>query len=153
MSDGNDRTDADDDPPEEGVLDPDDLDIRERREVRERGDGRYVISTERGEADAGGGSARDEPGTTGCDVAGDPDAEPPLDALAAELDRLSAPYGLALAGKSEDGTASIQFAGTDPADVLGAALRWYAGQVGSEGDVDATVVDLLDDAGFGPDGE
>ncbi|QLG61812.1 DUF7500 family protein [Halorarum salinum] len=152
MTDGSDRTD-DDRPEDEGVLDPDDLDIRERREVEERDDGRYVISTEGGGAGVDGRSPADEVGPTVAESAGEPDAEPPLDALAAELDASGAPYGLALAGKSEDGTANIQFAGTDPADVLGAAVRWYAGQVGSEGDVDATVMELLEDAGLDFDGE
>ncbi|WP_313694862.1 DUF7500 family protein [Halorarum halobium] len=128
----------------DGVLDPDELDIREHDGVSEQGDGRYVISTEDGGAavDDPPADDRDDDGsdaeTAGeSDEAGSPDVpdddRPHLDALAAELDALSAPYGLALAGKADDGTASIQVAGGDPAEVLATALRWYAERVGADG--------------------
>ena len=152
MSDGNDRTDAGDDPPGgDGVLDPDDLDIRKRDEVHERGEGRYVISTEGGGAEVDEGQTN--PGSTGPEggPSDPPDERPHLDALAAELDALSAPYGLALAGKADGETGSIQVASTDPADVLGAAVRWYAEQVDPDGDADEIVAALLSAAGIDAD--
>lgn len=155
MSDGNDRTDAADEPPEEGegILDPDDLDIRERDEVRERGEGRYVISTESGGVEVDEGSTDDGPTAPEENPNGASDDRPHLDALAAELDALSAPYGLALAGKADGETASIQVAATDPADVLGAAVRWYAELVDPGGDADETAAALLEAAGVSDGGE
>ncbi|QLG27249.1 hypothetical protein HUG10_06690 [Halorarum halophilum] len=148
MSDGNDRTDSGDDPPDDGVLDPDDLDIRERDEVYERGEGRYVISTGAGGVEVEERRTNDGPTRPEDGPSGPPDERPHLDALAAELDALSAPYGLALAGRADDETASIQVAATDPADVLGAAVRWYAEQVDPSSDADETAAALLTAAGI-----
>ena len=160
MSDWNEESTTDD--PDEGVLDPDDLDIRERKGVSERGEGRYVISTEGGGSTVGDSAGtesapqRTESTDDGATTDEPPDGElsdderPHLDALAAELDALSAPYGLALAGKADGDTASIQVAAGDPAEVLGAAVRWYAERVDPDGDVEATVAALLADAGLTP---
>ena len=153
---------------EAGVLDPDDLDIRERDGVREHGEGRYVISAEGGasvdDRSAAGESAprsaeatchaREECESGDEDGGSDADEDRPhLDALAAELAGLSAPYGLALAGKADDETASVQVAAGDPVAVLGAAVRWYAQRVDPDGDADETAVALLEAAGLGIGGE
>ncbi|WP_277555442.1 DUF7500 family protein [Halobaculum limi] len=149
----------------EGVIDPDDLDIRDRDGVDETDDGRYVISTG-AEREAGLRQVPDaaamttddatadpdpedectEPGVTECDqsppAAGTSD-EDPLDAVAAELGSLSSSHGFALAVAAGGETATLRVASGDPTDTLATALRWYARQVNPGEDADETLAQLL----------
>lgn len=148
-----------------GVVDPDDLDIRDRDGVDETDDGRYVISTgteraadlarpptaespassdERANTDA---ETEHEESTPSPTEASDPPAETndgdPLDAVAAELGSLSSSHGFALAVAAGGETATLRVASGDPTDTLATALRWYARQVNPGEDADETLAQLL----------
>ncbi|GAD51302.1 hypotheical protein [Halarchaeum acidiphilum MH1-52-1] len=106
------------------AIDPADLDIARRDGVRERGEGRYVVSTN-GEAtetppgtDLPNGDARDardEPGD-GRDHGG-------------ALERVDEAYGIALSAKTDSGTETTVATSNNIVEVFEEALRWYAGQV------------------------
>lgn len=157
----------DGDPPADGdgVVNPDDLDIRDRDGVDETDDGRYVISTgsERDDpagsvspseseeharsttAEASSTTAPDDP-SVATDTAGSTvsaDDEDPLDSVAAELGSLSSSHGFALAVAAGGETATLRVASGDPTDTLATALRWYARQVNPDGDADETITQLL----------
>lgn len=178
----------------DGVMDPDDLDIRERDGVDETDDGRYVISTggetlrnhrDDGRADGPDGSRDDDGGrdevpddatgdtigssenagvgtdrvsTDGWADAGDADRgtsvtstasassdvdADPLDAVAAELDALSASHGFALAVAAGGETDTLRVASGDPTDTLATALRWYARRVNPGTPAEETIAALL----------
>ncbi|WP_435065449.1 DUF7500 family protein [Halobaculum sp. EA56] len=184
-------------PGRDGVMDPDDLDIRERDGVDETDDGRYVISTgvarDDVEASAGapgerpidgppGGPAAGSPpdapvGAEGAEegdgsdadrdrdagasdsgvdaragpgggerpgAAADPDRDDdPLEAVAAELDALSASHGFALAVAAGGETDTLRVASGEPTDTLETALRWYARRVNPGTPAEETVAALL----------
>lgn len=164
-----DAGDADDEGPpvgREGVMDPDELDIRGRDGVDETDDGRYVISTG-GEEDAGprddelddGGNdvpdwsheadadgLADADGSTRADAVAsasrDADGDP-LDTVAAELDALSASHGFALAVAAGGETDTLRVASGDPTDTLATALRWYARRVNPDEPAEETIAALL----------
>jgi len=152
----------------EGVMDPDELDIRGRDGVDETDDGRYVISTG-GEADLDPRDDGRDDGTDGGHGDGTEDgreADPggvadgstraasvasashdadgdPLDAVAAELDALSASHGFALALAAGGETDTLRVASGDPTDTLATALRWYARRVNPDEPAEETIAALL----------
>ena len=126
----------------DGVMDPEDLDIRERDEVAETDDGRYVISTGGGRDDPpelppatedpeppateeAESSATPPPASTPTrpedPPAGD-DGSDPLDAVAAELGDLSASHGFALAVAAGGETDTLRVAAAEPTDVAPEAV-------------------------------
>lgn len=177
-------------PPEAGVMDPDDLEIRDRDGVDEAGDGRYVISTgdervpdpadataeghpprgatEReeapesddlsgsgdrhsGDGEDAGPERRDDLKPRGDDTgpdAGGEAAGDPLEAVAAELDALSASHGFALAVAAGGETDTLRVASGEPADTLETALRWYARRINPGAPPEETVATLLADSGL-----
>jgi len=160
-SDNPDNPEGDGGPPvdREGVMDPDELDIRGRDGVDETDDGRYVISTGRenlgdrrddgrGDRLRGGrddSEDRDEVADDAADDAADDDdaAGDPLDAVAAELDALSTSHGFALAVAGGGETDTLRVASGEPTDTLATALRWYARRVNPGAPAEETIRDLL----------
>ncbi|SHH60694.1 DUF7500 family protein [Halobaculum gomorrense] len=152
----------------DGVMDPDDLDIRDRDGVDETDDGRYVISTGGGQRDGardgvadgardGADSDGDAPATTPAASSASPSATAPerdgsehaagdgdpLEAVAAELGALSASHGFALAVAAGGETDTLRVASGDPTDTLATALRWYARRVNPGTPAEETIRELL----------
>ncbi|MFB9825064.1 DUF7500 family protein [Halobaculum roseum] len=157
----------------DGVVDPDDLDIRGRDGVDETDDGRYVISTGGGRHDdlrdevpdgerhdrevgadgwagadgrADGQADVDDPDPTASSAPSPPDrdaAGDPLEAVADELGALSASHGFALAVAAGGETDTLRVASGDPTDTLATALRWYARRVNPGEPAEETISKLL----------
>ncbi|MFC7096510.1 DUF7500 family protein [Halobaculum marinum] len=169
--DPSDEDEGDDEGPpvgRDGVMDPEDLDIRGRDGVDETEDGRYVISTGGGrhddlrdpgalldddQADAGGSGDDPNHADRRASVA-DPEAETsghsspdseddPLAAVAAELGALSASHGFALAVAAGGDTDTLRVASADPTDTLATALRWYARRVNPGEPPEETLRELI----------
>ncbi|QZX98703.1 DUF7500 family protein [Halobaculum rubrum] len=175
--DSSEEAEGDGEPPvgRDGVMDPDELDIRGHDGVDETDDGRYVISTggethgnhdeaadsvaedatgssgtadfvgdgasTDGWADAGD-TARDTSATSAASANRDADGDP-LDAVAAELDAISASHGFALAVAAGGETDSLRVASGEPTDSLATALRWYARRVNPDVPAEETIRELL----------
>jgi hypothetical protein len=110
---------------EEGVVDPDDLDITKNEEVKEIRDGKYVIATENS-------LERD----LDLDVE-DLDEPPPADsdprkALLEHLESLSAANGFVVAGRFDGDVHVHESASDDLGTVFGDLLEWYATRVDDE---------------------
>jgi len=120
------------DEPEEGVLEPDELDVEHREEVREIGDNRYIVSTD--EDGGGGGSAPSE--------APDPSAErraPPAEPAAPNarspagdatpLAALDERYVVDITAKVDGGVAETRLGSDSIVETFEETLLWYADQV------------------------
>lgn len=126
---------------EDGVLQPDDLDVDDREEVRAIGDDRYVVSTEEGRPP----TPRDDPPPDAASsqppADADPDdpraTSPPPDAapsgsppsLADAVDGVEERYATALAVKTDRGVAAEEFATNNVVATFERTLRWYADRV------------------------
>lgn len=150
-SDNLDTPGGDEGPPvdRDGVMDPDDLDIRDRDGVDETDDGRYVISTggeNHGDRRDDGRDGRldgSRDDTEDRDEVADDAAGDPLEAVAAELDALSASHGFALAVAAGGETDTLRVASGEPTDTLATALRWYARRVNPGAPAGETIATLL----------
>jgi hypothetical protein len=144
---------------EDGVLDPDDLDISKREGVERHGDTQYVISTDGKAIDPdipdvrvthdpsggedGEGTTTAEAGTAdegGGDWDGDTD---PLAAVEADLNALSSEFALSVVARDGAESGSLQVASGDRAATLESVLRWYAARVDSDGDAAETLRSVL----------
>ncbi|GGM70426.1 hypothetical protein J2752_001822 [Halarchaeum rubridurum] len=104
-------------------LEPTDLDIAHREGVRERGDGRYVVSTN-GEA-SGTPPATDLPDGVARDAeSGDDERD-----HAGALERSDDAYGIVLSAKTDAGVGTTVVTSNNIVETVEEALRWYAGQV------------------------
>jgi len=119
--------DVEDVPPEDlaedGVLSPDDLDVEDRDEVQEIGDGRYVVSTSEGQSP--------DPRST-ADLPAEADDSPtPAEtpSAAAALSAVPEKYAAALAVKTDRGVADERFASNNVVDAFEHTLRWYARRI------------------------
>jgi hypothetical protein len=111
---------------EEGVVDPDDLDITKNEEVHEIRDGKYVIATENS-------LERDldldlDAGEFGEPSAADPNSDPRA-ALLDHLESLSTANGFVVAGRFDGEVHVHESASDDLGSVFGDLLEWYATRV------------------------
>ncbi len=114
-----------DDPDDEGVLDPDDLDIdADDDRVRSLGEGRYVVEP--------GDDAPASPPPTG--RASDPDVTVPLPDGA---------FALTARARAESRTDTLTRDGDDVAETFEALVRWYAALVAPEEPPEAAVATLI----------
>lgn len=122
----------DSDEPEEGVLEPDELDVERREEVDEIGDNRYIVSTD--EDDDGGSPPQD---------ATDPSAErrtQPPDDRAEPSDRspgadptplaaLDERYVVDVTAKVDGGVAETRIGSDSIVETFEETLLWYADRI------------------------
>jgi hypothetical protein len=122
----------DSDEPEEGVLEPDELDVERREEVDEIGDNRYIVSTD--EDDDGGSPPQD---------ATDPSAErrtqPPDDrtgpsdrssgADPTPLAALDERYVVDVTAKVDGGVAETRIGSDSIVETFEETLLWYADRI------------------------
>jgi len=118
---------------EDGVLEPEELDVEHREEVQEIGDNRYVVSTDE-DGGGGGSSSRDPP---------DPPAErrtPPPDDPPAPTDPASATdatplaalddrYVVDLTAKVDSGVAETRIGSDSIVETFEETLLWDADQI------------------------
>ena len=115
---------------EEGVVEPDDLDITKNEEVHELRDGQYVIATESpadDELDLGELRA-DRREEAAPELESDPEADP-RSALVEHLESVSAANGFVVAGRFGDEVAVHESVSDDPGAVFRELLTWYAANV------------------------
>lgn len=124
-----------DDPeePEDGVLEPEELDVERREEVREIGDNRYIVSTDE-DGGGGGSSMPDSP-----DPSTDRRTRPPEDtpdpserAPATEptpLAALDERYVVDLTAKVDAGVAETRIGSDSIVETFEETLLWYAEQI------------------------
>lgn len=122
----------DPDEPEEGVLEPDELDVERREEVREIGDNRYIVSTDE---DGGGG---DSPPPEAPDPSaerrepGEEPTEPSARAPAADptpLAALDERYVVDVTAKVDGGVAETRIGSDSIVETFEETLLWYADQI------------------------
>ncbi|MEE6211113.1 hypothetical protein U3A55_13265 [Salarchaeum sp. III] len=109
--------------PEDGVLSPEDLDVEDREEVQQIGDGRYVVATNAGRSP--------DPRPTGA-LPSEPDDSPTPEETPSATAALSAvpeQYAAALAVKTDRGVADERFASNNVVDTFERTLRWYAQRI------------------------
>jgi hypothetical protein len=111
---------------DEGVVDPDDLDITRNEKVNELRDGQYVIETSSSTADdLDIERLRDE-----LDVEAEASAATdPQTMLVNRLASLSVANGFTVAGRFDGEVDATESASDDPAAVFGDLLEWYAANV------------------------
>jgi hypothetical protein len=121
---------------EEGVVDPDDLDITKKDDVHELRDGQYVITTENaGIDDLDMEELRaDLHAESASATAPDPRA-----ALVEHLESLSTANGLLVAGRFDGEVDVHESASDDLGTVFGELLTWYATNV----DADTPTAEVL----------
>jgi hypothetical protein len=117
---------------EEGVVDPDDLDITKNERVHELRDGQYVIATEN--ATVEDLDVDPDPADPAEDDASDPpdDADHDRDPRAALIDHLSsvsAAHGVVVAGRFDGAVRVHETTSDDPGAVFRDLLTWYATNV------------------------
>lgn len=112
-----------DDPDDEGVLDPSELDIDGEDGVRSLGDGRYVVEP---------GDDTDASSQAG--HAPEPDAAVPLSDGA---------FALTARARAEARTDALTHGGDDVAETFEALVRWYAALVAPEESPETAVATLL----------
>lgn len=114
---------------EEGVIEPDDLDITKSEEVHELRDGQYVIATEGTSIDDLDPAEREEfdegSETSETDV-------DPRSALIDHLESISAANGVVVAGRFDGEVDVHESTSDDPGAVFGELLAWYARNVDEE---------------------
>jgi hypothetical protein len=109
---------------EEGVIEPDDLDITKNEEVHELRDGQYVIATENaGDDDLDLAELRADLREAS---APEPD---PRSALVEYLESVSTANGFVIAGRFDDEVAVQESTSNDPGAVFRELLTWYAANV------------------------
>jgi hypothetical protein len=113
-----------DDPDDEGILDPNDLDIDDDDRVRSLDEGRYVVEP--------GDDATASPSPT--EHAVDPDATVPLPDGA---------FALTARARAEDRTDSLRVDSDDVVASFEALVRWYAALVAPDDPPAAVVATLL----------
>lgn len=141
---------------EEGVLDPDDLDISKREGVERRGDTQYVISTDGKAIDPDIPDVRVTHDPSGEDGEREWDANAdPLEAVEADLNALSSEYALSVVARDGTESGSLQVASGDRAATLESVLRWYAARVDPDSDPAETLRSVIaeTDLDFGLDEE
>jgi hypothetical protein len=113
---------------DEGVVDPEDLDITKNEEVDELRDGQYVIAT--------GNATTDDLDLEGLqddlDAGTEPAASRDTDiraALVDELSSLDSANGFVVAGRFDGDVDIHRSASDDPAAVFGDLVEWYASNV------------------------
>ncbi|WP_380675632.1 DUF7500 family protein [Salinigranum sp. GCM10025319] len=123
---------------EEGVIEPDDLDITNNEEVHELRDGQYVIATE--------GTSVDDLHTMDDELDdGSRTADPPADprsALVDHLESMSTANGIVVAGRFDGEVDVHESTSDDPGAVFGDLLAWYARNV-DEGTPTPEVLGIL----------
>jgi hypothetical protein len=120
---------------DEGVVDPEDLDITENEQVQELREGQYVIATD---------SAADDFADLRADIRAELAAEQapasdPRSALVDHLESLSVANGFVVAGRFDGDVHVNERASDDPGAVFGDLLTWYAAHV----DGDTPVPEVL----------
>jgi hypothetical protein len=126
---------------DEGVVDPEDLDITKNEEVNELRDGQYVIATGNSAVDA----ADLERLREGLDAEETPVPSHEVDLRSALVDQLSAlptANGVVAAGRFDGDVDVHRGASDDPAAVFGDLLGWYASNV-DEDTPEAEVLGIL----------
>ena len=124
---------------EEGVIEPDDLDITNNEEVHELRDGQYVIATEGTSIDDLDPAAYDDPD----DGSETPEADvDPRSALIDHLESMSAANGIVVAGRFDGEVDVHESTSDDPGAVFGELLTWYARNV-DEGTPTPEVLGIL----------
>ena len=115
---------------EEGVVEPDDLDITKNEEVHELRDGQYVIATENaGDDDSDLAELRtDLREGAASELESDPEPDP-RSALVEHLESVSAANGFVVAGRFGDEVAVHESVSDDPGAVFRELLTWYAANV------------------------
>ena len=108
---------------EEGVVDPNDLDITKNEEVHEIRDGKYVIATEN--------SLESDLDTEEFGESSAADVEP-REALLEHLESLSTANGFVVAGRFDGEVHVHESASDDLGSVFGDLLEWYATRVDDE---------------------
>jgi hypothetical protein len=121
---------------EEGVIDPEDLDITKNEQVKQLREGQYIIATD--------GTAADV-----ADLQDDIDAElesasdaDPRSALVDHLESLSVDNGFVVAGRFDGDVHVNESASDDPGAVFRDLLTWYATHV-DEGTPSPEVLGIL----------
>ncbi len=131
--------------PEEGVLEPDELEVERREEVQELGENRYIVSTDDDEGDDDGRTRRDqEPAPSGRTPPTGPEdrPRPGADPASTELSEPTVPsgsrtplvavgerYAVDIAAKV-DGSVDDRRLGSDSiVETFEETLVWYARQV------------------------
>lgn len=112
---------------EDGVLAPEDLDVTDREEVSEIGDGRFVVSTEAGRSP----SPRSSPSPS-VDESPTPSETPASAPLGDSLSAVPQRYATVIAAKTDSGVADEQFASNNIVDTFERTLRWYASRIDPE---------------------
>lgn len=125
------RDDPDDS--EDGVLEPDELDVEHRKEVDEIGDNRYIVSTD--EDDGGGGSSPQDASDPAAERhTGPPDdrAEPSDRSPGADPTPLSAldeRYVVDVTAKVDGGVAETRIGSDSIVETFEETLLWYADRI------------------------
>lgn len=109
---------------EEGVVDPDDLDITKNEEVHELRDGQYVIAT----GDAADDFDLDELRAEAREASDAPEFDPRA-ALVEHLESVSAANGFVVAGRFDGEVDVHECVSNDLGAVFGELLTWYAANV------------------------
>lgn len=112
---------------DEGIIDPDELDITKNEQVQELRDGQYVIATDNA------GDFADLRADIRAEMeAESPSAVDPRSALVDHLESLSAANGFVVAGRFDGDVHVNESASDDPGVVFRDLLTWYAKNVDSE---------------------
>lgn len=112
---------------DEGVIDPDELDITKNEQVQELREGQYVIATD----------STDDFADLRADIRAEMEAESPStpdprSALVDHLESLSVAHGFVVAGRFDGDVQVNESASDDPGAVFRDLLTWYATHVDSE---------------------
>ncbi len=122
---------------EEGVIDPEDLDITKNEQVKQLREGQYIIAT--GET---AGDVADLREDIAAELEATSPAADPRSALVDHMESLSAANGFVVAGRFDGDVHVTESASDDPGAVFRDLLTWYATHV-DEGTPPPEVLGIL----------